>query len=280
MQETITLTNLEVFAYHGVFEAEKELGQPFYLTIKAELDTPFANLKDNLKNTVSYAEIANTATHYFKSNRFDLIEDSAYFLAKHLLIKFSSLKEVELTVSKPHAPIPLPFENVSVSINLKWTRVYLSVGSNMGDSKKLIQDAYRTLQNDELIKNPKLSSLRETKPWGKTDQPNFINAAIELDTLYSPEALLQLLNTIEAKNGRVRHEQWGERTLDLDIIYFGDKIIYQEALIIPHLHHKERAFVLEPLVELNPYIKDPLSQKTVSELLEILKRSESLESNH
>lgn len=277
MQETITLTNLQVYAYHGVFEAEKNLGQPFYLTISASLNKPFRLLCDNIENTLNYAKLADSATHFFQKQQFDLIEESAYALAKHLLLSYPILTEIKLSISKPHAPIPLPFEKVAVELSLKWIKSYISIGSNQGDSKNLIKSAFNELKNNTLIKNIRLSPLRETKAWGNTEQPNFLNGVIELETLYSPHELLKILNTIETNHGRIRKEKWGPRTLDLDIIYYGEEVIYTKDLIIPHFYHQKREFVLEPLVDLNPYIRDPISKKTVYELLTILKRSEDYE---
>lgn len=277
MQETITLTNLRVYAYHGVFEAEKVLGQPFFLSITASLAKPFKSLSDDITNTVSYADIASSATNFFQSKPFDLIEESAYLLSRQLLLEFKDLTEINVTVSKPHAPITLPFENVSVSTALKWTSAYLSIGSNQGDSIAIIDSAIKDLKENEAIKNIDVSTLIETAPWGKENQPNFINGAIKLDTILTPHELLKLLNELEAKYGRERKDKWGPRTLDIDIIYYGDDIIYTKDLIIPHYYRKDRLFVLEPLVELNPYLIDPLTKQTVEELVNTLKRSENLE---
>jgi 2-amino-4-hydroxy-6-hydroxymethyldihydropteridine diphosphokinase len=111
------------------------------------------------------------------------------------------------------------------------------------------------------------SKIYETAPWGKTTQPHFLNQALEIESLLSPKELLVKVKSIEQALGRTRLEKWGERSIDIDIIYFGDKVIDSSDLVIPHLHLTERKFVLVPLAEISPEFIHPILQKTNTELL-------------
>ena len=175
-------------------------------------------------------------------------------------------------IKKPWAPIGLPIETVSVRIEREWHEVFLSVGANLGDKEATIRDAVNalfktTLSNHEgVIRCVTLSNLRETKAYGKTDQPDFLNGAIRFETILSPQELLERLHEIEAAAGRERKERWGARTLDLDILFYDDLIMNEADLIIPHIDMKNRLFVLEPLMELCPGKVHPVYNKTVSDL--------------
>ena len=98
----------------------------------------------------------------------------------------------------------------------------------------------------------KESAIYRTPPWGKTDQPDFLNMAAEIETDLSAHELLDLCLTIERASGRVREERWGPRTIDLDMIAYGDDVIADERLTVPHPHAHERAFVLAPMADLAP----------------------------
>jgi 2-amino-4-hydroxy-6-hydroxymethyldihydropteridine diphosphokinase len=128
-------------------------------------------------------------------------------------------------------------------------RAYVGVGSNLGDPEANVRDAIAAL--GELGAVERTSSLYRTKAWGKTDQPDFVNAVALLETGMSPRALLTALKAIETSLGRVPSERWGPRAIDLDILTFDDLQIEEEGLAIPHPHMAERAFVLVPLTEID-----------------------------
>lgn len=132
------------------------------------------------------------------------------------------------------------------------TRAFLALGGNIGDVEQAFRVALETLRAHPQIKNLQVSPVYRTPPWGKTDQPDFLNMAAEIDTDLSAHALLDLCLEIERASGRVREERWGPRTIDLDIIAYGDAVISDDRLNVPHPHAHERAFVLAPLNDIAP----------------------------
>jgi 2-amino-4-hydroxy-6-hydroxymethyldihydropteridine diphosphokinase len=140
-------------------------------------------------------------------------------------------------------------------------RAYVGLGSNLGDRESLIRRAA------QLIGATRLSTIHETEPWGYTNQPAFLNAAAELETALEPRALLDHLLDVERTLGRERiGPRWGPRTIDLDLLLYGDRVVDEPGLIVPHPLLLERAFVLAPLAELIPSQKIP-GNGTVSQAL-------------
>ncbi|PZV36085.1 2-amino-4-hydroxy-6-hydroxymethyldihydropteridine diphosphokinase [Mesorhizobium kowhaii] len=130
--------------------------------------------------------------------------------------------------------------------------VYLSLGGNLGDPAKSMGAALRMLDADADTRVTGVSSLYRTPPWGKLDQPDFLNAAAEISTGLAPRALLDLCLDAERRLKRVREERWGPRLIDIDILVFGDRVIHETGLEVPHPRMLERAFVLAPLAEIAP----------------------------
>lgn len=135
--------------------------------------------------------------------------------------------------------------------------VYLSLGSNLGDRKAQLQEAVRLLQSNPSISNMKMSSIYETAPVGYLNQDAFLNLVIRLETSLSPLSLLDTCQEIEQILQRERLIRWGPRTVDLDVLLYGQEQLTTERLIIPHPHMYERAFVLVPLRELMPALSLP-----------------------
>jgi len=144
-------------------------------------------------------------------------------------------------------------------------RVYLSLGSNLGDRAGYLRRALEMLAGLPGTRVAAASSMLETPPWGKTDQPAFLNMAAELDTSLTPEELLAETRKIENALGRQRTEHWGPRTLDLDLLVFEGEERDTPTLKLPHPYLTERRFVLEPLAEIAPDLV--VRGKTVREWL-------------
>ena len=148
--------------------------------------------------------------------------------------------------------------------------VYIGLGSNlsgsMGDPQKQMQTALEKISDHPEIHQLNTSSFYRTSPVGPQDQPDFINAVAQAKTSLTPLALLDYLQQIENEHGRERKEHWGARTLDLDILIFGQQSIHNTRLIIPHPRIEERAFVLVPLLEVKPNFSSA-SGKSITDLL-------------
>ena len=149
------------------------------------------------------------------------------------------------------------------------TPVAIALGSNLGDRERVLREAVTALRG--VIAHLRLSRVHETDPVGVGDQPAFLNAAAVGETLLPARAFLAQLLLIEAAHGRERPHPGAPRTLDLDLILYGDHVIAEPpALIVPHPRFRERAFVLAPLAEIAPDWRDPVSGHTVGELLRLV----------
>jgi 2-amino-4-hydroxy-6-hydroxymethyldihydropteridine diphosphokinase len=145
-------------------------------------------------------------------------------------------------------------------------RAFLLLGTNLGDRTAKLNQAIEAI-DQQVGKIVKTSSVFETSAWGKTDQPAFLNQAIEIYTKLGPEELLTHILSIEEQLGRKRLEHWGERSIDIDILFFGKEIYASPRLAIPHPQLENRRFTLIPLNEIAPHFIHPLLKKTVGDLL-------------
>lgn len=146
-------------------------------------------------------------------------------------------------------------------------KVYLLLGSNVGSRLENLQQAINLLQKSS-IKVLEISSVYETAPWGKTDQDWYYNAVIAIDSGYAPYKLLEICLEVERKLGRIRHQKWGERIIDIDLIYFKNVIIDSESLTLPHPQISNRKFTLMPLIELGENRIHPIYKKDQKTLME------------
>lgn len=264
--DKITVKNLEIFASHGVFEEENKLGQLFVVSADLYLDTYRAGISDALEFSVDYGMVCQLIAKRMKEKTFKLIEAAAEYVARGILQKFPLVQKVQLTIQKPWAPIGLHLDAAGVTITRGRHRAYVAVGSNIGDSKTIISMALKQLSELEDIELVQCSDFIVTPPYGVTDQPDFLNGCIAIDTLMEPEELLDTLNQVEKLFGRERLVHWGPRTLDLDIIFYDHEVINTGRLTVPHADMVNRGFVLEPLNQIAGWYMHPVYHKTVAQL--------------
>lgn len=150
---------------------------------------------------------------------------------------------------------------------------YLGLGSNIGNTKDNLDSAIKILNESKNCNILQVSSFYKTKPVGVTNQPDFLNAVVKIETQLSPEELLKLINSIENKLGRIRTIKWGPRTIDIDILIYGNIIINKENLVIPHPAMMERSFVLEPLSEIEPNMIMP-NGENISDVLGRIRKTD------
>lgn len=274
--DEIRIEELEIYAGHGVFTEENRNGQPFLVNAVLYTDVREAGRKDELGLSTHYGEVSQLIDSFLKENRFQLIEAAAEQTAEKILLQFPRIRSVDLEIKKPRAPIGLPFGSVSVRINRGWKKSYLGIGSNMGDKRQYMEEAVLKLKRNEKIRKVKVSSFIVTQPYGGVAQDEFLNGAMELETLYTPPELLHFLQSVEKEAGRTRTVHWGPRTLDLDILLYEDFISGKEELTVPHPDMQNRGFVLKPLSELCPYEMHPLFHKSVGQMLnELIQKGEN-----
>ncbi|MCL2051879.1 MAG: 2-amino-4-hydroxy-6-hydroxymethyldihydropteridine diphosphokinase [Lachnospiraceae bacterium] len=269
--DEIRIENLECFAFHGVKPFENELGQFFYVSTVLYTDIRDAALGDDLELTVNYSTVAKYINELMKKETCKLIETVAEKMARNILLKFPLVKSLDLEIRKPNAPIGLNFTSVSVKINRGWHEVYVATGSNLGESESLINNAVTKIRNHPHIRAVKASKLINSLPYGVNNQPDFKNGAVTFLTLLTPFELLSFLQGLEKEAGRCRdgneNIRWGARTLDLDILLYGDEAINEENLVIPHPDLHNRDFVLIPLISLNPHLLHPTLNRGMKQLL-------------
>ena len=145
-------------------------------------------------------------------------------------------------------------------------KTYLHTGSNLGDKALNLSTAVKRIEA-EIGRVSLKSKVYQTKAWGITDQPDFLNQALEVETLLNPFELLAIINKIEFDMGRKREIKWSERLIDIDILFYNNEIIQEEPkLIIPHPYLHYRNFVLVPMMEIAPQLNHPIFNQTITQL--------------
>ena len=230
--DKILMSNLGFYGYHGLLKEEAVLGQKFFIDIELYLDTKEAGETDDMYKSVSYADVYEVVKEIVENKRFNLLEALAENIASEVLEKFDLLKGIMVRVKK----------------------------------------ACDLLDQNENVLSLKKSNLYETKAWGYTDQADFLNMCVEIETSLAPYDLLSICQDIENKLNRVRVIRWGPRTIDVDVLFYDDIVSDDEKLLIPHPRIKERAFVLVPLMDLNKELS--IDGKTIGAYLNDLSQEE------
>lgn len=268
--DQIRIDRLKVFAHHGVYPEESAQGQNFYVSAILDVDTREAGLRDELSESVDYGSVSMFIDKFMKKNTFKLLEAVVENLAREILLKYPPVCSVTIKVSKPQAPIPLPFEDVSVTVKRGWHTAYIAFGSNLGDREEYIRQGLEMLENENDIYVLRTSEIIETEAYGDVATEAFLNGVIKVKTLLTPYELLRICHEIEKKAGRVRTAHWGNRTLDLDILFYDEMILEDEYLTIPHIDIKNRDFVLIPMAEIAPGFVHPVYRLTMKDMKENL----------
>lgn len=250
--DQIRITGIRAFGHHGVLAHEREFGQEFGVDVEIGTDFGPAAATDDLARTVDYGAVAALVVEEISGPPADLIETLSDRIADRL-IAMPHVREVTVTVHKPHAPMPVGVADVTVSrFRRAPTLAYLGLGSNLGDSVAIVRDAVDTLADTPGISVVATSSLYLTDPVGGPDQPDFVNAVVAVRTAKSPHELLAVCRSLEQRADRVREERWGPRSLDVDIIDIVGRTVLEPDLQVPHQRASIRGFVVVPLAEIAP----------------------------
>ena len=283
MTDHIVLQGVSARGYHGVLDAEKADGQDFVVDVTLEVDLRRPGRSDLLAHTVNYAEVAEDIVELITGPSLDLIEALADQIAVAVLRR-PLVQAVEVTVHKPQAPVGVPFGDVQVVVERRRDEpVVIALGANLGSVQATLEAAVRQLADVDGLHITAVSSLFETDPVGGPEQPAYLNAVVLARTRLGAFALLTELHRIEADHGRVRETRWGARSLDLDLIQYGDPgsdadlISTDPELTLPHPRAHERAFVLAPWssVDSQAVLRVGEAVVPISELLELVDQGDA-----
>ena len=273
MADQIIVEDLQIYAHHGVYRQENEKGQNFYISAVLDTDTRAAGMADDLGLSTNYGVVCRFLHTFLTEHTYKLIETAAEKASEALLLQFPYVRQVTMEVKKPEAPITVPFGSVSVKITRGWHRVYIACGSNIGDRRAHLSAAVDALLMDKRCRVLRVSDWVETTPYGGVEQADYLNGVLSIETLYTPEELLEVLQGIEKAEARERKERWGPRTLDLEILLYEGRLMDTDKLTIPHKDMQNRDFVLKPLSQIAPYERHPVFNKAVVELLAEVERN-------
>ncbi|MDF7673672.1 2-amino-4-hydroxy-6-hydroxymethyldihydropteridine diphosphokinase [Acetobacteraceae bacterium ESL0709] len=269
----VFVRDLCLFAHHGVLPEETRLGQRFFISMDVAADIDLAITGDDYTQAVCYSQLCSIASDVSRHANFQLIETLADRIAQAVLEYYSQVVEVRIEIRKPSAPLPYTVREVAVEVTKKRVEsIGLSLGANIGEREATLKAALETLARTEGVQLDRVSSLYDSAPWGIEDQPSFVNLCLLARTSLNPLALLRLCKETECLLGRAPGRHWGERALDIDVLFYGQKEVKTPVLTLPHPHLFERAFVLEPLYELDPTLS--LSGRTIKDALARLPRKE------
>jgi dihydroneopterin aldolase / 2-amino-4-hydroxy-6-hydroxymethyldihydropteridine diphosphokinase len=257
--DRILLSGVRARGRHGVLPEERATGQDFVVDLELSLDLGVAAATDRVAATVHYGELAEQVVAAIEGEPVDLIETLAQRIAD-VALAHDLVDRVVVTVHKPAAPIPVPFGDVAVRIErtraTSEEHVVIALGTNLGDRDATLDQAVAALERLPGLRIDAVSSIHQTVAvtvhGPDPAQPRYGNRVVVGRTTMPPQQLLGALLRIERVFGRVRAERWGNRTLDLDLIVQGDRVLDEPGLVLPHPRAHERAFVLRPWLEIDP----------------------------
>ncbi len=277
--DQIRLSGVTARGNHGVFEFERREGQDFTVDVVLHTDVTAAAATDDLSKTADYGVLAGTVAEIVRGEPVDLIETLAERIALACLEPVGVFA-ADVAVHKPQAPITESFADVVVALRRERTimleraprepvPVVLALGTNLGDRLMTLRDAVKDLRETEGMEVGAVSPVIQTEPVGGPDQPDYLNAVALVSTTLSAREVLAAAHRIETAHGRERHERWGPRTLDIDVISYGGLRSYDEKLTLPHPRAHERAFVLAPWHAVDPEatLLTDAGQQKVADLL-------------
>ena len=264
---SIIIRDYEVTACHGVNSEEKTDAQRFVVSAVLDCDVARAAESDDIAQTVSYAHVCKLIKAFLCEESKNLLECLAMSLARRIMLAYPAFTRAEVTVDKPDAPMKGVFRSVAVRAVVKRTTAYIGMGSSMGDRDAYMDKALGILRAHPLVLSVRESHRIPTAPYGGAAENEFLNSAVEVVTLLDADGLFALMRHAEEECARERKVHWGDRTLDLDLLLFGDEVRGEGDLILPHPEMTKRDFVLAPLAEIAPHAVHPLARKRISELL-------------
>ena len=263
--DKIKLSKMEFEGHTGCLDFEKKDGQKFIVSLELFMDRIKGCYTDDLSDTVDYSKIYEITKEVVTEDKGDLIECLAQKISDAVLKADSRIAKVIVSVSKPDAPVKGIFETMEVTIVRRRKEfVILSLGSNLGDREANINAAEEALKALPGVEGFRQASIYETEPVGLEDQPYFLNTCVGFYTDIGPFELLDKIHVIENELLRTREVHWGPRTIDIDIIFYGDEVIMKPELTIPHPRWYLRSFVTVPLRELKDVGQDHPDDKEVS----------------
>jgi dihydroneopterin aldolase / 2-amino-4-hydroxy-6-hydroxymethyldihydropteridine diphosphokinase len=258
MGDHIEVRGLRVVGIIGVLSEERRRAQPFEVDLDIELDLTEAARSDALAATINYAVPVEAVEAIIRTERHELLERVAGRIVEEVLGSDPRVFAVEATVRKLHPPLPADVSSTGVRLRRTRadvhelarpaTRAFIAMGSNLGDRLAYLAQALRSLPGLASV-----SQVYETDPVGGPDnQGPYLNLVAEIQTSLDPFALLSVCHRLEQQAGRIRTETNGPRTLDVDVLLYGDTEIRSAELTVPHPRMFERRFVVQPLSDLAP----------------------------
>lgn len=270
--DKISLNGLTIFTEQQGNLEEKSFGKKLVLDLDLYMDISKSADSDSIADTVDFKGLILYLFRLCQTKHFRLIEAQAQYLAQSILLDYPLIKKVKLKLSDPAGIARYPLSGVSVSVTREWNTVFIGLSSNAEEKA-----TYLDFAEDQIIENKFCRFLKASDFYPKDASKikgMFLNGVLEIQTILSPTELLKFVQSIEEEAGRDRSDGTDIKKLDLDILLFGREIIDTQELSIPHKKLQDRDYVLEPLVEIAPYVRHPITYVTAREMLEEFRKNE------